>query len=152
MSGLAKYVLYSGIGIGLAWTTVSVEIQGRTPYGHFLEAGGAAWVDGAHSSWDGAMNKAGSRWDAFMQADKAPDKADKRRARPTKKSKTPTPSKKAPPAVQEASGAKKRVALLKAAQRKVEPKASRRAKTRTTLDDPTNKNDRAALDRLVAGR
>lgn len=151
MSSLAKYVLFSGAAVGLAWAAVSVDVRGRTPYGHFLKAGGDAWVKSAQASWSGAWNQAGSRWDEFVdKGEPSPKRATKPKVAPKRRA-TPETTDPAPK-VQESSGAKKRVALLKAAHDQVEPSASGSNKKRTQLDDPTNRQDRAALDRLVAGR
>jgi hypothetical protein len=151
MRTLAKYVLFSGAAVGFTWAAVSVDLQGRTLYGHFIKAGGDTWVKGAQASWNSAKGEAESRWDQYLRPGEAPEPAAKAKSRAkAKRKRTPRPTPK--PAVQENKGAKKRVALLRAAQRQVQKETPPSKKKKTKLDSPTNGNDRAALDRLVAGR
>lgn len=153
MSPLPKYVLFSCAAVGLAWTSVSVEVKGRTPYGHFLSAGGDTWVDGARSSWASAWRSARTRWDDLVDDSGQPAARDeraptRRKARPAQKA-TPAPR----PTVQEESGAKRRVALLEAAEKQMKAKTEKaQAGRQTHLDQPATKADRAALDRIVAGQ
>lgn len=151
MRTLAKYVVFSGAAISLAWASVTVDVQGRTPYGHFLAAGGDAWVRDARHAVDGTWADAQDRWRQWRTDDEGEDAATAkpRRKRPTRRRST-TPER--PATVQESAGAKRRVALLKAAGKQTQPKATSSKKGRTRVDAPMTKQDRAALDRLVAGR
>lgn len=152
MRTLPKYVLLSCAAVGVAWAAVSVEVRGRTPYGHFLKAGGDAWVDNAQASWRSAKAAAADQWDALQEGEseaaQAPAPKKPRAPAPARRRDTPKPQ----PTVQEESGAKRRVALLQAADKKVAPKKEAPRKRRTHVDSPASKADRAALDRLVAGR
>lgn len=151
MRTLAKYVLLMSAAVGVAWASVSVEIDGRTPYGHFRAAGGGAWMEAVRSGWLSARESAVAQWDAW-RAPGAPETATPKA--PAPKRARPAPRKDtAPPKVQESKGARRRVAILqKAAEAAEAPEPRRRAPTRTRVDAPMSKGDRAALDRVVSGR
>ncbi len=151
MRTLAKYVLFSGAAVGFTWAAISVDLQGRTLYGHFIKAGGDTWVKGAQASWNSAKGEAESRWDEYLRPG-APEKPAAKKKSRAKAKRRRAPKPRPNPIVQEASGAKKRVALLRAAQRQVHDNTKPGTKKKTKLDSPATGNDRAALDRLVAGR
>lgn len=150
MHPLAKYVLFSSAAVGLAWAAVTVDVGGRTPYGHVLAAGGDTWLASAQSAWRSAWSGVGRSFDGLTGDDDG-----KAAKAPARNNRRPAPAKPAPaaPTVQEDSGARQRVALLRDAQKKAAAPAGRaQPAEKTKLDAPMTKSDRAALDRLVAGR
>ncbi|MCA9552551.1 MAG: hypothetical protein KC933_21135 [Myxococcales bacterium] len=150
MHPLAKYVLFSSAAVGLAWAAVTVDVGGRTPYGHVLAMGGDTWVRGVQSAWNTAWADVGKRLNGITGG----DDDEKEAKAPARNNRRPAPARPSPaaPAVQEGSGARQRVALLRDAQKKAAPEKKTAPAAKTKVDAPMTKSDRAALDRLVAGR
>ncbi len=193
MRTVLKYLLITGALVGTIWVTVSVRIEGRTPYGHFRHFGGEkavltgwAWTKkntskGSSTAWDwtkqaasfsadkvsgwasAAYSGAQTKWAEWRAEDKpeAPVPQRKRRKKTAPK-KVVTKAQAAPPAkgsvgkeepeVQTGGSAKARVALLKAAEKKVNESTSHRLGRSTQIDRRISKDEALALDRLLSKR
>jgi len=107
-------------------------------------------VSGVQSAWRTAWADVGKRLGGVTGSD-----GDTKEAKaPARNNRRPAPVRPSPaaPAVQEESGARQRVALLRDAQKKAAPAKKSAPAAKTKVDAPMTRSDRAALDRLVAGR
>lgn len=161
MVRLFRYLLVLGGLVALAWASVTVDLGGRTLYGHL--SGGAARpaLEGASGWLSGLWEGARARWVAWRAPAPAATPKPAPAAKGTPKAKVAAPAPKPTPAgpapspveVQSDPGAKKRVALLKSAAQATEPAAApARTAPRTRVDEKISGRDKAALDALLTRR
>lgn len=141
MRTLGRYLIVCGAILGLTWAAVSVELGGRTVYGHLRSGGVKSLFGGISRSIGSGWTSMKTRWSSWRSGDSAPTR------------KHPFDGVDAPKAK---SQNQRQVALLRDAEKKATPKKTAPNKTapkkKTRVDERLSRQQKSKLDEIVAAR
>lgn len=128
MRTLIRYTVFFAVLVGLAFASVTIEVDGRTLFERLRDEGLTPWLEEAKDSW------------ASWTATDPEEKRSRKKPRPRKVEKT--------------AKARRRVAILREATEKAAPKQTRipSKKRKTRVDPHISPKQKKALDELVSNR